>query len=91
MSESQGQLSRTINVIIASGVIFFLALAAIIFQHNMAFQKQGTIVLPAGGTYLGPSGQPTETPAQQAAAATTTPTEMRASPAVAPTNVGAKE
>ncbi len=58
MTETQGQLSSTINIIIACFVVSVLLLALIIFQHNMAFQKAGTIVLPAGGTYLGPSGQP---------------------------------
>jgi hypothetical protein len=89
MSESQEQLPSTINVIIISSIIFFLALAVIIFQHNMTFQKEGTIVLPAGGTYLGPNGQPTDTPAL--AQATPIPTAMRASPAEVPTNVGTKE
>jgi hypothetical protein len=31
-------------------------------RHNLAFQKKSTIVLPAGGTYLGPKDTPTEAP-----------------------------
>jgi hypothetical protein len=40
--------------LIAAGVSVGLILL-IILQHNLAFQKSGTIVLPAGGTYLGPT------------------------------------
>jgi len=45
--------------IIAVGICIVLLLF-IMLQHNMSFK--GTIVLPAGGTYLGPSST-TETPA----------------------------
>ena len=39
---------------IAIGISTTLILL-IILNHNLAFKKTGTIVLPAGGTYLGPS------------------------------------
>jgi len=45
-------------------VIAGIALLLIIYNHNISFQKAGTIVLPAGGTYLGPSttDAPSENP-----------------------------
>jgi len=46
--------------IIASVIITIVLL--IILRHNLAFQKKSTIVLPAGGTYLGPKDTPTEPP-----------------------------
>lgn len=46
------------TLMIAIGISTALILI-VIFNHNLAFQKNGTIVLPAGGTYLGPSSSPT--------------------------------
>lgn len=40
----------TIAVAICIGLILLIML-----QHNLSFQKKSTIVLPAGGTYLGPT------------------------------------
>jgi hypothetical protein len=68
-SESTPNIKNT--GMIAAGVSVGLILL-IILQHNLAFQKQGTIVLPAGGTYLGPTNTPTPMP--QAVAVTSTPT-----------------
>jgi len=45
------------TLVVAIGVSSALILL-IILQHNLAFQKNGTIVLPAGGTYLGPTSSP---------------------------------
>ncbi len=44
-----------ITCMVSASLILF-----VVFQHNLAFQKSGTIVLPAGGTYLGvtPTVQP---------------------------------
>lgn len=39
-----------------------IVIAAIILRHNLAFQQKSTVVLPAGGTYLGPKDTPTEAP-----------------------------
>jgi hypothetical protein len=39
-----------------------LVIAAIILRHNLAFRQKSTIVLPAGGTYLGPKDAPSEAP-----------------------------
>jgi hypothetical protein len=47
---------------IAVGICVVLILL-VILQHNLSFQKSGTIILPAGGTYLGPTSAPaTEAP-----------------------------
>ncbi len=35
--------------------IVLTALLLLILQHNLSFQQHGTIVIPAGGTYLGPN------------------------------------
>lgn len=40
--------------VVAIGISAALILL-VILQHNLAFRKTGTIVLPAGGTYLGPT------------------------------------
>jgi hypothetical protein len=50
METSKEQLTKTL--IIAS-IMSAIGVIAIIFFHNMSFQKNSTIVLPAGGTYLG--------------------------------------
>ena len=50
------------TAIIAIGVSVAV-IALIILQHNLAFQGVGTIVLPAGGTYLGPTDTTTPAPA----------------------------
>ncbi len=42
------------TLVIAIGISTVLILL-IVLAHNLSFQKSGTIVLPAGGTYLGPS------------------------------------
>lgn len=42
--------------------LVLLVLAAVILRHNLAFQQKSTVVLPAGGTYLGPKDTPTEAP-----------------------------
>lgn len=60
MDSTREQLTKT--AIVAAGISAFLILI-VIFQHNLAFRKESTIVLPAGGTYLGPSGtKSTSTP-----------------------------
>lgn len=41
------------TLVIAVGISTTLILL-VMLQHNLSFQKTGTIVLPAGGTYLGP-------------------------------------
>lgn len=55
--------------ILAAGISIVI-IALIVLQHNLSFK--GTIVLPAGGTYLGPSDTtapvPTAPPAQPTAA-----------------------
>lgn len=48
------------NVLIFSIAISTSLIALVILQHNLSFK--GTIVLPAGGTYLGPSSTPPSTP-----------------------------
>jgi len=55
MEDTKGQLTKT--VFIALGISTILILL-IVLQHNLAFQTSSTIVLPAGGTYLGPSSRP---------------------------------
>ena len=55
MENDKGQLTKTALVAIAISATLILL---VILQHNLAFQKSGTIVLPAGGTYLGPSSVP---------------------------------
>jgi len=45
--------------IIAAGISIVI-IALIILQHNLSFKS--TIVLPAGGTYLGPTQTPTQAP-----------------------------
>lgn len=42
------------TLVVAIGISSTLVLL-VILQHNLAFKKSGTIVLPAGGTYLGPT------------------------------------
>lgn len=60
METQKGQLTKT--AVVAVGISTFLILI-VILQHNLAFQNKGTIVLPAGGTYLGPpSPSPTLEP-----------------------------
>ncbi len=66
---------------IAAGIAGGLLLL-IILQHNLAFQKASTIVLPAGGTYLGP----TETPAP-----TSPPVVVSTTPTVKSTPKSGKE
>lgn len=60
---------------IALGVSIGLVLL-VILQHNLAFQKSGTIILPAGGTYLGPTDSPAPTPIEIAAVISTTTTPV---------------
>ncbi len=56
MSQS---MKRTLLIaVIASSFLVLL----VILQHNLAFQKTGTIVLPAGGTYLGSTPKPESSP-----------------------------
>ncbi len=50
------------TLLIAIGISTVLLLF-VVLEHNLSFQKSGTIVLPAGGTYLG------STPTPQAPAA----------------------
>ncbi len=45
------------TLLIASGISTILILV-VILQHNLSFRNNSTIVLPAGGTYLGPSAAP---------------------------------
>lgn len=52
------QIKNTAGVAIGICVV---VLALIVLQHNLAFQNKGVIVLPAGGTYLGPTDTPTPT------------------------------
>ena len=55
MEDDKGQLTKTALIALGiSATLIFL----IILQHNLAFRKSSTIVLPAGGTYLGPSLSP---------------------------------
>lgn len=49
------------TLMIAVGISTTLILL-VVLRHNLAFQKSGTIVLPAGGTYLGPSSSPSPLP-----------------------------
>jgi hypothetical protein len=56
MQPQKEQLTKT--TFIAVGISALL-LILVIFSHNLSFRKSGTIVLPAGGTYLGPSSTPT--------------------------------
>lgn len=46
------------NVLVIAVSISATLILLIILQHNLAFGKTSTIVLPAGGTYLGPSSTP---------------------------------
>lgn len=41
------------NTILIAIIVSASLILLVIFQHNMSLQKTGTIVLPAGGTYLG--------------------------------------
>jgi len=68
------------NVGAIAAVSSIVVILLIILQHNMAFQKTSTIVIPAGGTYLGPTNTPTPMPGAQAQVgnepvATTKPSE----------------
>lgn len=55
MENDKGQLTKTTYVAVTISAILIIV---IVLQHNLAFGKTSTIVLPAGGTYLGPSPTP---------------------------------
>lgn len=65
MGEPKDQLTKTAAVAISISAVLILL---VVLQHNLAFRNKSTIVLPAGGTYLGPSSEPS-TPAPVAATA----------------------
>lgn len=52
--------SQSYRTIIGISVVITMVLTALVFVHYRQISKRpGTIVLPAGGTYLGPSATPT--------------------------------
>ncbi len=88
MEETEEQLAPTIKIGAASALVATVLVALIILQHNLAFQGKGTIIIPAGNTYLGPSTtSPSPSPTVGVAITTSlTPTNTPASKATeAPT------
>ncbi len=65
-SDEQQQLSSLIKVAAIAGVGGLLLLGFIVIQYSFAKKRDGTVVLPAGTTYLGPSNSPTDAPATSA-------------------------
>jgi hypothetical protein len=64
--------------LIAGAVL--LILLVIILRHNLAFQKKSTVVLPAGGTYLGPTPTPLAQPTTNYPPPTPQPTTRNPQP-----------
>lgn len=63
-ADEQQQLGSLIKVAAIAGVGGLLLLGFIVIQYSFAKKRDGTVVLPAGTTYLGPSNSPAaETPA----------------------------
>jgi hypothetical protein len=73
MDEELSPQLPSINITKAVIGIGIVILLFVILQHNLAFQKKSTIVLPAGGTYLGPQNAPNEAPATPAPAVANKP------------------
>ena len=60
MDDAPNEIPQIKNTAMVTAGICLIVLLLIILQHNLAFQSKGTIVLPAGGTYLGPTTSPTQ-------------------------------
>jgi hypothetical protein len=68
MEEELAPKLPNINIAkIIPGIIIVILLLAIL-AHSLSFQKKSVIVLPAGGTYLGPTSSPTPIPTASAPA-----------------------
>lgn len=57
------ELGQSIKVAAIAGVVGIVLIGFIFIQYSMVKNRQGTIVLPAGDTYLGPT--PTPVPQEQ--------------------------
>ncbi len=57
MEDTTEQLESLKKVGILAAIVSLVLVGLIVLQHNLSLQKKGTVVLPAGGTYLGPSKQ----------------------------------
>lgn len=60
--DEQQQLSSLMKVAAIAGVGGLLLLGFIVIQYGFSKKRDGTVVLPAGTTYLGPSNTPVDTP-----------------------------
>ncbi len=61
MEGAENEMPQIKNTAMVAVGISLIVLLLIILEHNLAFQGHGTIVLPAGGTYLGPTTSPADT------------------------------
>jgi hypothetical protein len=60
MDEEISPQLPNINYPKVTAAVVLVILLIIILRHNLAFQQKSTVVLPAGGTYLGPKDTPTQ-------------------------------
>lgn len=81
-NENEEQLPNIKNTGMVTAGISIAIISLIILQHNLSFQQHSTVVLPAGGTYLGPSNTPTPSPAQITVAPTPIPSGVASKPTV---------
>jgi hypothetical protein len=84
MDEQTPDLPAFKNTGIIAVGFCIIVIALIILQHNLSFKS--TIVLPAGGTYLGPPSTNTPTPSQQPASSADQPAVGKAGRFTAPSN-----
>jgi hypothetical protein len=79
-NENEGELPNIKNTGMVAAGISIAVISFIVLQHNLAFRKNGTVVIPAGGSYLGPTVSPIQTPAQITVAPTPVPTGTASKP-----------